>query len=41
VLAGEIRVGAILTQIPFPSLEYPVEQWNSLASKMQTPYPSE
>jgi hypothetical protein len=41
LLEAEIKVGAIETQTPFPSLKYPVEQSNAVASKIQSPYPSE
>lgn len=40
MLEAEIKVGAIEIQIPFPSLTYPVEQINAVASKIQLPYPS-
>ena len=41
MLEAAIRVGAIEIQTPFPSLIYPVEQSNAVASKIQFPYPSE
>jgi hypothetical protein len=41
LLEAAIRVGAIEMQTPFPSLIYPVEQSNAVASKIQFPYPSE